>query len=89
MLNDEVGLHAKLCAFLDGEGLTFQFLETAGGGQVENDVWTAGNFEAEGLDDAAAFVGGVDGDGGGVGEAEGGLPAFEGFVILVWEELRC
>lgn len=85
MLDDEGGLHAELCAFFDGEGFRFEGLDGARGRQVDGDVGAGVDFEGEGSDDAAALVFGVDGDGGRGGDAEGGFPAVEGFVVLVWQ----
>lgn len=84
MLHDKVRLHAELCPLLDGEGFRLERLDGTGGGQVDGDVGAAIDFEGEGSDDAAALVFGVDVDGGGGGDAEGGFPAVEGFVVLVW-----
>ena len=83
MLHHELSFHAETRAFLDGEGLAFQLLDGAGRGQVDGDIRAAVDFQAERSDHAAALVGGVDGDAGGVGDAEGGFPAFEGFVVLI------
>lgn len=85
MLHYEVCFHAEFSSFLDGERGLFQVLEGTGAGQVDGDVWSAFDFEGERFDDAAALVFGVDGDGRGGGDAEGGFPAVEGFVVLVWE----
>ena len=84
MLHDELRLHAKGCPFLDGERLASKLLHATGGGQVDGDVGAAVDFQSEGFDHAAAFVGGVNGESGRVGDAEGGFPAVEGFVVLVW-----
>ena len=84
MLHDEVGLHAELGSFLDGEGFRFERLDGAGGGQVDGDVGAAFDLERERLDDAATVILGVYEDGRGGGNAEGGFPAVEGFVVLVW-----
>ena len=84
MLHDEVGLHAELGPFLDGERFRFQRFDGAGGGQIDGDVGAAFDLEGERFDDAATLVLGVHVDGGGGGDAERGFPAVEGLVILVW-----
>ena len=63
MLHDEVGLHAELGSFFDGEGLVFERFDGPWGGQIDGDVRTAFDFEGEGSDDAATLVFGVHGDG--------------------------
>lgn len=65
VLHDEVGLHAELGAFLDGEGFRFQSFDGTRGGQINGDVGTAFDFEGERFNDAAALVFGIDMDGGG------------------------
>ena len=85
MLHYEIRFHAEFSSFLDGERGLFEIFEGTGAGQVDGDVGSAFDFEGERFDDAAALVFGVDGDGGGGGDAEGGFPAVEGFVVLVWE----
>ena len=56
MLNLEVGLHAELGTFLDGEGLRLQRLESAGSGQIDGDIRATLNLEGQGLNDTAPFV---------------------------------
>ena len=85
MLHDEIGLHAELGPLLDGEGFRLERLDGPGSGQVDGDVGAAFDLESERLDDAAAVILGVYEDGRGRGNAEGGFPAVEGFVVLVWE----
>ena len=87
VLHNEIGLHAELGPFLDGEGFGLQGLDGARGGQVDGDVGTGFDFEGEGFDDAAALVFGVHGDGRGGGNAERGFPAVEGVVVLVWSRV--
>lgn len=84
MLHHKFGLHAEACALLDGEGLALELLDGAGRGQVDGDVGATIDFETERLDYAATLVGGVDGDAWRVGDAERSLPAFEGFIVLIW-----
>ena len=76
-----------MSAFFDGEGFRLEGFDGAGSGQVDGDVRSTFDFEGEGSDDAASLIFGVDCDGGGGGDAEGGFPAVEGFVILVCEGL--
>lgn len=85
MLYDEIGLHAELGPLLDGEGFRLERLDGTGSGQVDGDVGAAFDLESERLDDAATVILGVYEDGRGRGNAEGGFPAVEGFVVLVWE----
>ena len=89
VLHDESGLHAELGPFLDGEGFRFQRFDGTRGGQVDGDVGATFDFKGEGFDDAAAFVFGVHVDGRGRGNAKRGFPAIEGFIVLVWEGVRC
>ena len=84
MLDDKVGLHAEVGALLDGERLALELFDGAGGGQVDGDVGAALDFKTEGFNNAAAVVGGVDGNTRGVGDAQRGFPAVEGFVVLIW-----
>lgn len=88
MLYHEIRLHTEFGAFLDGERGLLEIFDGVGAGQVNGDVGAAFDFEGERFDDAAALVFGVDVDGWGRGDAEGGFPAVEGFVVLVWEG-RC
>jgi len=84
MLHPELGLHAELGSLFDDEWLAFQGFDGSRRGQVDGDVWAAFDFEGKGFDYAAASVTGGDGEGGACGEAEGGFPAVEGFIFLVW-----
>ena len=63
MLHDEVGLHAELGSFLDGERLRFERLDGTRGGQIDGDVGAPFDLEREGLDDAATLILGVYVDG--------------------------
>lgn len=56
VLHPESSLHAELRALFDGEGLRFQRLNRAGGGQVDGDVRAALDLEGQGADDAASLV---------------------------------
>lgn len=85
MLHHKFRLHAKFGSFLDREGFALELIDRAGFGQVDGDVGTVFDFEGERFDDAAALVFGVDGDGGGGGDAEGGFPTVKGFVVCVCE----
>ena len=75
MLDYKVGLHAEMGALLDGERLAFELLEGAWRGEVDGNVGAAFDFKAKGFDDAAAVVGGVDGETRGIGDAQRGFPA--------------
>lgn len=85
MLHYEIRFHSEFGPFLDGERGLFQIVEGTWAGQVNRDVGSAFDFESERFDDAAALVFGVDVDGWGRGDAEGGFPAVERFVVLVWK----
>lgn len=82
MVYRKLDLGVELGAFFDRERFVFERLEGVGARQVERDVWAAGGFNGEGLDDAFARVVGVADGVAGV-EAQGGFPAVEGFVVLV------
>jgi hypothetical protein len=59
VLDLELGLHAEGGALLDGEGLVLEGLEGTGRLEVDDDVGTALDLEAERVDDALAGVVGV------------------------------
>lgn len=82
MLDAEAGLHAESGALLDGEGLLVEGLEGAGLGQVDDDVRSALDFQAQGEQDDLARVVGV-GDGLAAAESEGLFPLAEGLIVLV------
>lgn len=86
MLDPEVGLHAELGAFLDGEGLALERFDAARRGQIDDEVWAALDLERERGDDAAALVRWVGIERFAGRKPEGGFPAVERFVVLVWEE---
>lgn len=44
MLDDERGLHLVPAAFLDGERLVFERLDSTCGGEIYRDVWSAFDF---------------------------------------------
>ena len=85
MLDAEAGLHAERRPFLDGEGVLVQFVQRSGLGQVDDDVRTAFDLEAEGEDDAFARVARV-GDRGAAADAERLFPFAERFVVLIWRK---
>lgn len=71
-------------AFFDDERLRFESFDRAGSGQVDDGVGSTFDFEGERSDNAATLVFGVDCNWWGRGNAEGGFPTVEGFVILVY-----
>lgn len=83
VLHLELGLHAETSALLDGEGLLLELLEGAGSAQVDDDVLTALDLEAQGEDDAFARVVGVR-DVLALAQAQRGLPLLQRLVVLVW-----
>ena len=83
MLHPKLCLHPKLRAFLDGKWFAFQSFDGSWSRQVDGDVGAAFDFEREGLDHAAASVASSDGQGSAGGDAQGGFPAGEGWIILV------
>ena len=84
VLDAEAGLHAESGALLDGEGLLVEGLESAGLGQVDDDVRSAIDFETQGEKDDLARVVGV-GDGLTAAETERLFPLAEGLIVLVCE----
>ena len=88
VLDAEAGLHAERRALFDGEGLLVEGLEGAGLRQVDDDVRSALDFQAQGEQDHLARVAGV-GDGLAAAEAEGLFPLAEGLVVLVCGGGRC
>jgi hypothetical protein len=84
VLDAEAGLHAERRALLDGEGLLVEGLEGTGLGQVDDDVRSALDFQAQGEQDHLARVAGVR-DGLAAAETEGLFPLAEGLVVLVCE----
>lgn len=84
VLDPEDGLHAEFGSFFDGERLGLEFLNGTGRVQVNDDVGASFDFESQGLNHAAALIGGVHGERGRVRDTEGGLPTVEGFIVLVW-----
>ena len=65
MLHHKLRLHPERSSFFDRERLRAQAFQGAGRRQVDDDVWAAIDFEAEGFDHTTSLVGGVDGEGGG------------------------
>ena len=84
MLNHKVRLHAETSPFLNSKRLVLESFDGARGSQVDNDVGTAFDFEGEGFDDAFALVVGIHCYGWGRREAEGGLPAIERLIFLIY-----
>ena len=86
MLHAERGFHPELGAFFDGEGLVLEALEGSWGLQVDHEVRTAGDFEAEREHHDDARVIGVSVGGAAAGEAERFFVAAEGLIAGVcWE----
>jgi len=88
VLDAEARLHAEGRALFDGERLLVEGLEGAGLRQVDDDVRSALDFQAQGEQDHLARVAGV-GDGLAAAEAEGLFPLAEGLVVLVCGGGRC
>jgi hypothetical protein len=82
VLDLELHLHAERRTLLDCERFAFERFHGAGSPQVDDNVWTAFDFEPEREDDAFAWVVGV-GNVFALAEAEGGFPLLEGLVVLV------
>lgn len=59
MVHLEDHLDPERSALLNSEWLIFEAVESPGGGEVDEDVGAAFNFQGEGLDDAFAGVVGV------------------------------
>lgn len=87
MLHDKGRLHAERGAFFDDEWLLFESLDRSWSSQVDGDVWSTFDFEGKRLDNAATMVIGVDCNRRRRGNAEGGFPTVEGFVISVYGSL--
>lgn len=87
MLHHKGRLHAEMGAFFDDERLLSETFDRAWSGQVDGDVRSTFDFEGERSDNAATIVFGVDCNWWRRGNAEGGFPTVEGFVILVYEGL--
>lgn len=81
MVDLEDNLDVELGTLLDGEGLVLEAVDGAGGGQVDHDVGTTLGDQGERLDDALGVVGQADRLTG--VQAQGGLPAVHGFIVLV------
>ena len=56
MLHNEVGLHAELGSFLDGERFRFERFDGAWGGQINGDVGAPFDFKSERFDNAATLI---------------------------------
>lgn len=82
VLDLELGLHAEGSTLLDGEGLALESVDCTRRPQVNDDVLTTVDFEAEREYDALAGVAGV-GDVLALAETEGCFPLLERLVILV------
>ena len=76
MLDLELGLHAERGALLDGEGLVVECFERTRRPQIDDDVVTAFDLEAEREDNAFARVVGI-GDVLALAETERGLPLLQ------------
>lgn len=83
MVHLELALDAEGRSLLDRKWLVLECLEGAGRGQLNHHVGAALDLQGQGPDDAFSGVVGITDRFAGV-EAEGGLPAVQGFVILVW-----
>ena len=83
MLNYKIGLHAEVGTFLDRERLAFELLHGARCSKVNGDIGAALDLETERFDDTPAFVGRINSKTRGVGDAQRGFPAVQGFVVLI------
>ena len=83
MLDLEPRLHSERGTLLDGERVLAQILQRAGLAGVDDDVLSALDLQAEGVDDDFARVVGV-GEVVSGPETERGFPFFERFVVGVW-----
>jgi hypothetical protein len=83
VLDAEASLHAESGALLDSEGLFVERLEGTGLGEVDNDIGTAFDFQAEGEQDHFAIVVGIR-DSLAAAETERLFPLAEGLIVLVW-----
>jgi hypothetical protein len=79
----ENDLGPEFGALLDCERFVFEVLQRSGAREIHRDVWSAFRFDGEGMDDALSRVFRV-ADGITCVQTEGGLPAVEGLVMLVW-----
>jgi hypothetical protein len=80
----ENNLDVELGTLLDGEGLVLEAVHSTGGRQLDHDVGAALGDQGQRLDDALGVVGLADGFTG--VQTQRGLPAVQGFIILVWGE---
>lgn len=83
VLDLELGAHGELGALLDLEGLVFERLLTARGGELDGDGIAAGRAHGQGEDDADSGVAGV-GEIGAAAEAKGLLVSLEGLVTGIF-----
>lgn len=83
MLDLENDLDSESGTLLDREGLVLQLVERAGGRQLDHDVRTPLDLQRQGLDNALPRVVGVADGSAGV-QSQGGLPAVQGLVVLVY-----
>ena len=87
MLDHELRLHAETSPFLDTERLVLESFHRARGSLVEDDVGATLDFESEGLDDTFSLVVGIHCYGWARRETEGGLPAIERLIFLIYTNL--
>lgn len=82
MLDTEASLHSEHGALLDREWLVLQRVEGAGSGEIDDDILTALDLEAERENDNFAWVVGV-AESVAAADTEGLLPFAERLVVLV------
>jgi len=82
VLDLELCLHAECSALLDCEWLALESFNSAGGSQVDDDVFTALDFKTEREDDAFAGIVGV-GDVLALTKTKGSFPLLERLIVLV------
>lgn len=87
VLDYKVRLHAETSPFLDTEWFGLESFDGARGSKVDNDVGAAFDFESKGLDDTCACVCGIHCYDWARRETEGGLPAFERLITLIYISL--
>lgn len=84
MVDLEDHLDVELGTLLDGEGLVLESVDGSRGGQIDDDVGTALDNQGQRFDDTLRIAGLADGVAG--VQAQRGLPAVEGLIILVCGE---
>lgn len=87
MLDHKFRLHAETSPFLDSKRLVLESFDGTRGSKVDDYVGAAFDFESEGLDDTFTLVVGIHCYGWARRETEGGLPAIERLIFLIYTYL--